>query len=233
VHEPLIVQLYSELPTYDPADDPDLWTAKITPAINLFRLKVLNFYTEGTLQSLLRSDSVRTRRAALLALGLVGTIDSNLSVANCLRDEDKTATRLAQDACWEIWFRAGTTDQNHLLQEILATSEYSRKLAGLDTLISQAPSFAEVYNQRAILHFQHGDFIRSIRDCERTLELNPHHFGAQAGIGQCYLKLQKYHSAMQAFQQALELNPNLEHLQETIESLRQITGVDDPPSRLD
>ena len=34
-------------------------------------------YTEGTLQRLVAADDVRIRRAAVLALGLIGTIDSN------------------------------------------------------------------------------------------------------------------------------------------------------------
>jgi hypothetical protein len=53
------------------------------------------------------------------------------------------------------------------------------------------------------------------------LELNPFHFGAQAGMGQCFLKLRRPRAALRAFRQALETNPTLVHLTEMIETLER------------
>ena len=78
-----------------------------------------------------------------------------------------------------------------------------------------------MYNQRAILYFRRGEFARSVADCERALELNPYHFGAQAGMGQCFMKLRKPRAALRAFRQALQTNPTLTHLSETIETLER------------
>jgi tetratricopeptide (TPR) repeat protein len=93
--------------------------------------------------------------------------------------------------------------------------------AELDQLIQQAPHFAEAYNQRAIWFFKRGDLARAVEDCEAVLRLNPFHFGAAAGLGQCLVKLGKCHGAIRAFRTALEINPALEHLQETIEQLER------------
>ena len=104
-------------------------------------------------------------------------------------------------------------------------SDKYRVITGLDDLAREAPRFAEVFNQRAILYFQRGEFLRSLADCERAIELNPFHFGAQAGMGQCYLKMRRPRSALRAFRQALETNPRMTQLSETIESLeRSVDG---------
>lgn len=64
-------------------------------------------------------------------------------------------------------------------------------------------------------------FARSIADCQKALELNPYHFGANAGMGQCYLKMRKQRAALRSFRQALQTNPTMIQLAETIQSLEK------------
>ena len=52
-------------------------------------------------------------------------------------------------------------------------------------------------------------FERSIADCEKTLQLNPYHFGAMAGMAQSYMQMRKHKAALKAFRTALRINPNL------------------------
>jgi hypothetical protein len=54
-----------------------------------------------------------------------------------------------------------------------------------------------------------------------VLRLNPFHFGASAGMGQCLMKLGKNRAALRAFQAALEINPALEHLRDAIRVLER------------
>lgn len=221
----LIVDYYRLLPRLNPSDDPDLWAARMHDALRSFRQRLLPRYNEGTLQRLLASPDEETRRAAVLALGMVGTIDSNAALARVLHDPDPAPARMAADALWQIWFRGGSEEQNNELQRVLHLPDFEEILAGLDDLVREAPKFAEVFNQRAILFFRRGEFARSIRDCHRALELNPFHFGAQAGMGQCYLKLRKPRAALRAFKLAFETNPTMTHLAETIEMLeRSVEG---------
>lgn len=216
-----LLEDYRELPQLQPPDDPDLWAARMHDALRVYRRQAVRWYTEGTLQRLLTNPDAETRRAAVLALGLVGTMDSNGPLARVLHDDDPPAARMAGDALWQIWFRGGTQEQNSELQRVLHLPDFLEILAGLDDLAREAPRFAEVYNQRAILHFRRGDFPRSVADCERVLELNPFHFGAQAGLGQCFMKLRKPRAALRAFRQALQTNPTLTHLTETIATLER------------
>jgi tetratricopeptide (TPR) repeat protein len=162
----------------------------------------------------------------VVALSFVGTMDSNSHVASMLHDEDGIVREHASDALWEIWFRGGTNDQNELLLQILSLADFQQILENLNELIRVAPNFSEAWNQRAILYFRRGDYLRAIHDCEKVLQLNPFHFGAQAGMGQAWLKLRRYRSALRAFEMALQINPTLDDLRETIRDIRQAIEED-------
>jgi tetratricopeptide (TPR) repeat protein len=191
--------------------------------------KVRDRYNEGTLLRLLEMGNQKSREAALVALRLLGSMESNAPVAACLQDEDQTIRQLAEGTLWTIWFRAGTQEENEELQRLarlIVEEQYAQAMVGLGRLIRRAPHFAEAHNQRAILHWRLDDFRRSIADCEKALELNPFHFGAQAGIGQSYLSMRMPVEALDAFRKALLLNPNLKGVQESVEALEQFLGAE-------
>lgn len=218
---PVLLEFYDRLPPLSPGDDEELWAAGVQEGMREFRTAVRDRYTEGTLVRLLAADDHKTRRAAVLALGLVGTMQSNAAVVKMLADEDPLVQRFATDALWEVWFRGGSPEQNWQLQQAIRQSDTNVARIALDELIAQAPEFAEAYNQRAIWYFKRGEFTRAVADCESALRLNPFHFGAAAGMGQCYLKLKKPRAALRAFRQAVEINPTLEHLHDTIRTLEE------------
>lgn len=219
--KPFLIEMFDRIPPLQPGDDEELWGVGVQEAIRAFRAAVREKYTEGTLQRLLASDNVKVRRAAVLALGLIGTMEANPSVAGALRDSDSLVQMFAADALWELWFRGGTPEQNRRLRHATHDADSLQVRKELDELIAQAPTFAEAFNQRAIWFFKRGEYNRASEDCERTLQLNPHHFGAAAGLGQCLMKLGKRQAAVRAFRTALEINPALEHLHDTIRSLEQ------------
>jgi tetratricopeptide (TPR) repeat protein len=227
VSTPHLVELFNRLPELRPGDDEELWAAGVHDAMREFRVAVRAKYTEGTLQRLLASPEPRARRAAALALAFVGTMDSNAAVAAVLRDGDSLVQRFAADALWEIWFRGGSPEQNERLREAAANPDTAAGRAELDELVREAPEFAEAYNQRAIASFKRGEFARAAEDCEVVLRLNPFHFGAAAGLGQCLAKLGKKKAAIRAFRTALEINPALEHLRDTIRALERPAGRGD------
>ena len=99
------------------------------------------------------------------------------------------------------------------------TSEFWR--AGLNTLIVEAPDFAEAWNQRAILNFKAKRFEEAIHDCEKTLQLNPWHFGAQAGMAQAYMHMRRHAAALRAFRAAHRINPHMDGIVSTIRLLEK------------
>ena len=158
----------------------------------------------------------------MLALGLFGGFGSNAAVARGLQDPDPTVRTLADNALWAIWFRADTAENNEALERVRSLINRGRfeiAIEQADALIVRAPTFAEAYNQRAIAHFFQGRFAESVEDCRKTLDRNPYHTGALAGMGQCLIRLGRRDEAIQTFRQALKIQPFNESLRATIANL--------------
>jgi tetratricopeptide (TPR) repeat protein len=223
---PLLVEYFRELPELRQGDDPRDWAARLQKALGRFREKVAARYNEATLQRLLDCPDETARRAAVLALGQLGTMKSNQAVAARLHDDDPDVSHVAADALWSIWFRGDSEANVRELHRLLHVRDGPKAVAGLDDLIRKAPQFAEAYNQRAIRHYQGGDFRKAIADCEKVLRLNPYHFGAQSGMAQAYLQLRQPRHALKAFRAALKINPNLDGVEETIRALEHALGED-------
>jgi tetratricopeptide (TPR) repeat protein len=227
VVQPLILQYYQLLPEPNPEESAD-WPRQFRKALGKFKRSVEARYNEATLDRLLWSPNAEVRQAAILALGMVGTIRVNANVARCLHDEDATAQQLAVDALWSIWQRADTPENNEELKRLVnlsgAISNAEAVLAGFEALIRRSPRFAEAYNQRAVFHFRRGDYARAIIDCEKALRLNPYHFGAACGMGQCFMKQKKLRAALRIYRRANRINPKLDNVRDVIESLERMLG---------
>jgi tetratricopeptide (TPR) repeat protein len=224
VGQAFLVEFYDELRQTDAGDPQRRSAERLKAALETFQEKVQTRYTEGTLQRLLDCPTVEARRAAVLALGLIGTLESNGAVAAMLHDEDRTVRQMAVEALWSLWFRGDTDAHNQALHRAMGQIDPHKAIAGLSALIQSAPAFAEAYNQRAIVYFRLEEYQDSIADCEAALKLNPYHFGAQAGMAQCYMKLKKPRAALKAFRRAHHINPNLEGVEETIHFLENALG---------
>jgi tetratricopeptide (TPR) repeat protein len=188
-------------------------------------------YPQETLINLLNHEMALTRRAAVYALGFIGDMDAVPPLAESLKHPDSGTRFNAEQALWEVWFRSGDAAVDAKLQEGMNEIKKERYEAAIEILtgvIVNAPNFAEGYNQRAIAHFFLEAWRKSIEDCDKTIELNPYHFGAYAGMGHSYLKLSDLQEALNAYQKALEINPNLFGIAQTLlqiqEALRRHFG---------
>jgi tetratricopeptide (TPR) repeat protein len=220
----ILVEYYNELPEPHDGDEPKNWARRFDAALESYRKKVKARYNEGTLQRLLDSPDSTTRRAAVLALSTLGTMNCNHVVAARLHDDDPVVQRLAGETLWSIWFRGDTEANNRELKRLMQLRDLEQATAGLDALIKKAPTFAEAYNQRAIRSFQARDYPRAAADCEKVLQLNPHHFGAAAGLARCYLNMRRPKAALKAFREAYKIHPNLEGVEEAIRDLENALG---------
>jgi len=228
VVQPLILQYYQLLPEHRPDEEPAEWPREFRKSLGKYKRAVEARYFEGTLERLLFAQHSDVRQAAILALGLTGSINVNASVAKCLHDEDPTARQLASDALWSIWRRADKPENNqelHRLMRLVADDGNTEEiLAGFETLLRRAPRFAEAFNQRAVFHYLRGDYTKAIADCEKAMRLNPYHFGAANGMGQCFMKQKKLRAALRIYRRANRINPNLDNIRETILSLERMLG---------
>jgi tetratricopeptide (TPR) repeat protein len=225
----LLLQFFNEMPERNSGEPAPAWQNRYHAGEEMFGERVRERYTEGTLLRLLDTTDVPTRQAACLALGLFGTMASNRPLCSMLHDEEPTVRQAASEALWSIWFRASTPEHNEELQRLvgLASSDDSDPetiLAGFEALIKKAPDFAEAFNQRAIFWFRLGEFGKAVKDCERVLKLNPHHFGAIGGMAQSYMKQRKLRAALRAYRRSFRINPNLEGVRQAIQSLEKTLG---------
>jgi tetratricopeptide (TPR) repeat protein len=225
----LLVTYYKELPQRKHGEKPSEWAERLQGGLNEFKKKVAARYTEGTLQRLLECPHTVARRAAVLALGLTGTIRSNQAVAGMLYDEDGKVRQFASDGLWLLWFRADKPENNRELQRLMRLAndkkgDPEKALAGLNLLIKKAPRFAEAYNQRAILHYRAEAFDKAVADCEVVLKLNPYHFGAASGLARSYLELKKPRAALKAYRAALRINPGMGEVAQAIRFLENVLG---------
>jgi tetratricopeptide (TPR) repeat protein len=219
-----LVEYFLQLPVLPDGDFLGGRSAELHKHLERFRRKVGGRYTEGTLQRLLDSNCSQVRRAALLALGLTGTMASNAAVAGRLHDGDSQVRRLAADALWNIWYRAEGESQKRELQRLTQLKDLAKAHRGLTALIARRPDFAEAHNQRAIVHFRLGEFQKAVEDCQQAIQRNAFHFGAQSGLAQCLVRLKKPRAALRAFRQALKINPELDGVAESIRELEESLG---------
>lgn len=226
--QPVLIQYFQDIPDRQEGENPRRWAQRFQAGLEKFKLAARERYSEGTLARLLSSSSAQVRQAATLALGMIGSLESNKPLAAMLHDDHALVRQVASDSLWSLWFRASTPENNRELQRLmrLKPEEVGAEpiLRGYKTLIDKAPKFAEAYNQRAILYFRLGDLAAAIADCTQALRQNPYHFGAASGMAQCYMKQKKLRAALRSYRRAHRINPNLDGVDEVIQSLERMLG---------
>src|SRR4051812_22154753 len=116
---PLLLKLYHQLPERRPDEEPRLWKRRLRHGLDKFKHAAEKRYTEGTLHRLLYFSCESMRQAAVLALGLLGSMRVNKALAAMLHDRDETVRQLATESLWSLWFRADTALNNRELQRLI------------------------------------------------------------------------------------------------------------------
>jgi tetratricopeptide (TPR) repeat protein len=131
---------------------------------------------------------------------------------------------IAQQQIWQIWVESDDAQVNRLMSsgiQAMATQQFAEALDAFDRMVRQAPEFAEGWNKRATVHYLMGNYGASVVDIERTLELEPRHFGALSGLGLIYDAIEEPAAALRSFEAAVAINPHLGGTRQRIEILRK------------
>ncbi|MEO8158625.1 MAG: tetratricopeptide repeat protein [Betaproteobacteria bacterium] len=173
----------------------------------------------------LQNPDADTRLAGCQALAEVGIQQDLPLVHSHLFDGDARVRDAAEAVIWSIWSRSGDAEVDGLFAigvEQMRDGQLKRAVDTFSRIIAARPDFTEAWNKRATLYFLLGDDDLSLADCGEVLRRNPHHFGVLAGYGQIYLRKGELQRALDYFEQALAINPNMTGVQASIDALRAL-----------
>jgi tetratricopeptide (TPR) repeat protein len=161
----------------------------------------------------------------LIAAGLAASI---LILGGALAPADQKDTRLpglfdslkkasstdeanaVEQKIWAIWLQANDPSIDKLMEQgsdAMRNQDYPTAMQSFNAIIAQKPDFAEGWNKRATLYYLMGDYQHSLKDIDRTLELEPRHIGALSGLGLVNMQLDREEAAADAFQRVLDIDP--------------------------
>lgn len=142
--------------------------------------------------------------------------------ARLLATSDPREARTIEHLVWGIWLQSGSDTVDLLMQRSIKAMSEGRFAEGdglLTSIVEIKPDFAEGWNKRATLYYMMGRFDESIADVEKTLALEPRHFGALSGLGLIYSQREEWDKALHAYERALGVNPHLPNAEQAIDEL--------------
>ena len=108
------------------------------------------------------------------------------------------------------WSQSGSATVDLMLLWATKAAAKQNSAAALD-LLEQAiildPDYAEAWNRRATLNYQISDYGKSIADIQKTLILEPRHYGALMGLGMILEDTDRKPQALEAYTKVLEIYP--------------------------
>jgi tetratricopeptide (TPR) repeat protein len=179
---------------------------------------------EQALAALADKTNVQSRRLGAARLGDMGQMRDVPLLVEALRDSDATVAMLADQSLWQIWGRSGDPDVDAMFQhgvDQMGRQEFDEAIETFSQIIRKKPDFAEGWNKRATIYYLIGEYKKSLADCEEVIRRNPVHFGVLSGFGLNYLRLDKPEQALDYFERALAVNPNLAQIQDAVKELKE------------
>lgn len=144
--------------------------------------------------------------------------------AQLKREGDARAAQRLSRQIWDQWGVSGSATVDLMMQwagDALEEKRFDIALDFLDQVVTMAPGYAEGWNRRATIHYMRGDYPKSMADIERTLDLEPRHFGALAGMGAIFKSLDRKPLALKAFQAVLDIYPMNRSAQQEVTTLSE------------
>lgn len=137
----------------------------------------------------------------------------------------ETAQQAAQleKRIWERWAQSGSPTVDVLFEraqraEVAGRAELA--LSFLEQACELAPEFAAAWHMRASIAFKQEDIPTALTAIHETLEREPRHFGALAGLGLIYEGFGRPEAALAAYEAALAEHPYFEPAKQGAQRLR-------------
>lgn len=137
---------------------------------------------------------------------------------------DPLEAQIIEVQIWQIWIDSGREDINALVVEgsrSMVQGLLKEAIAIFDRVVTALPDFAEGWNKRATAHYLNRDYTASMIDIERTLALEPRHFGAISGMGLIFMARGDEANALRAFEEVLKVHPHAKGAKARVEELHK------------
>lgn len=124
---------------------------------------------------------------------------------------------------WQVWVNSGQALVDNAMERGLTAMNngaYDTSLKYFNDVVHLAPKMAEGWNKRATVYYLMGKYPESVLDIQRTLELEPRHFGALSGLGMIYMEMGQKKAAIRAMQKALAINPHMDAIRQQMNELQ-------------
>lgn len=189
-----------------------------------FAAEVDEHYSPSTLATLLSRGDVELRRAAALALGMLGKTQSIEPLGRSLADDDRGVRLASDDSFRALLVRsAAPVHQQQLLQVMHLNDggEYAAALAPTMILADNAPQYIEAFHQLAICWHGLENFDNAIRAYTSCLTRCRFHYLAWQGLARCQLAHEDFHAAARSLERCIDLSPDFENARMQLRALRR------------
>jgi tetratricopeptide (TPR) repeat protein len=140
------------------------------------------------------------------------------------RESNEAAAEQTARQIWHLWFSSGSATVDLLMQwstKAVKDRKYNVALDFLTEVVALDPDYAEGWNQLATLYYMRGNYAKAMADIDRTLHLEPRHFGALAGLAQIMEATGHKKRALEAYEKVLAIYPMMRSAQTKVEALTQ------------
>ena len=141
-----------------------------------------------------------------------------------LSNDNMQASSILADI-WNIWSIAENVEAQKIFDEgnkMMDRGSLEEAIALFTQVIDLKPDFAEGWNKRATVLFLKGELEASILDIQKTLELEPRHFGALDGLAEIYLIQDDLLGAAATYKRILEIIPTSKKSQDRLKLINEL-----------
>ena len=173
-----------------------------------------------------------SRLAPILAISLASSLlhadqtDNRLDAlfATLQETQNVRTIQITENQIWEIWLQHANADVQQLIlvgTQRMNAQRYAEAMVAFNRLTESFPDYAEGWNKRATLNYMLGNLDASVSDIEKTLELEPRHFGALSGLGMVFIQRKELSKAKRAFEDLIEVHPNSPNAKQNLELVEE------------